>query len=588
MGESGFGRREIPPFNRSFFDPQVRFSRIGEGDLGGKANGLLFALAALEGKLGDGLGSQVAIDVPASTIVTTQMYDLFMERNRLHDVALSGAADERIAHAFQQGDLPVELVGDLRALIEQVRSPLAVRLSSLLEDAMFRPFAGVYETKMIPNNQSDPSERFAKLVEAIKFVYASLFTRSALNYLKASGKTPQEEKMAVVLQEVVGRRHGDHFYPEVSGVARSYNFYPTGLAQPQEGVVNLALGLGKSIVDGGIAWTYSPAHPRAPAPFASAQDLLKNTQLRFWAVNMGKPPEYNPIAETEYLVHLDLAAAEYDGTLRYTASTYDPLSERVVLGTGTKGPRILTFGPILDLEEIALNGAVRTLLERFTQTLGAPVEIEFAMTIEAGPQARLGLLQVRPMVVSEDVVDIAAAALQSPDLLLASDNVMGNGASEQVRDVVLVKPEAFDKARTREIAREVEQFNTALLEAGTPYLLIGFGRWGSADPSLGIPVRWGQICGAQAIVEATLPEMNVDPSQGSHFFHNMSSFRASYFAVHHEGRGIAWEWLARQPTAGESEHVRHVRLQRPLRIKVDGRSRRGGVWFEPDSSEPAR
>jgi pyruvate phosphate dikinase-like enzyme len=548
----------------------------------------LFAVTVLETQLDRGRFTSIDIDVPACTILTTQMFDLFMDRNDLWGVALSNTADDRIALAFQQADLPVEFVGDLRGLVEQVHSPLAVRSSSLLEDAMFRPFAGVYETKMIPNNQSDASTRFAKLVEAIKFVYASMFTRSAKNYLKASGKAPRDEKMAVVIQEVVGRRHGDRYYPDVAGVAKSYNFYPTGRARPEEGVVSLALGLGKSIVDGGVSWTYSPAHPRAPSPFASAHDLLENTQLQFWAVNMGPPPAYDPIAETEYLMQLDLAAAEYDDTLRYVASTYDPQSDRLVIGTGASGPRALTFAPMLDLGEMALNDVVRALLDLFSAALAAPVEIEFACTIDRGPRMRVGFLQVRPMVVSEEVIDIEADALRAPGLLLASDSVMGNGASDGIRDIVYVKPGCFDKRATREIAAEVEQFNATLLDAGAPYLLIGFGRWGSADPFLGIPVRWGQICGAQAIVEATLPEMNVDPSQGSHFFHNMSSFRAYYFAVHHESDGIAWEWLGRQPRVAETTHVRHVRVARPLRIRVDGRSRRGGVWFDTGSAAAAR
>ncbi len=581
MSAGSFGTQDIAAFDRAFFDPRQRFTRIGDGELGGKARGLLFAadiLAREPGLLSD---PNIVVDVPASTVITTQMFDRFMHGNRLYDVALSDTADNRIAHAFQKGDLPVELVGDLRALVEQVQTPLAVRSSSLLEDALFRPFAGIYQTKMIPNNQTDPGERFAKLVEAVKFVYASMFARGAKNYLKASGKTPRDEKMAVVIQEVIGVRHGTRFYPHVSGVAKSFNFYPTGHARPEEGVVHLALGLGKTIVDGGVSWTHSPAHPRAPAPFASAHDMLEHSQLEFWAVNMGKPPEYDPIAETEYLEKHDLGAAEYDGTLRYTCSTYDAAADRIVPGTGTQGARILNFAPMLDLEEIALNPVLRSILDVFARCLATPVEIEFAVNLEPGPRARLGFLQVRPMVVSEDVVHLDESELQQAGLLLASDNVMGNGTSDSIQDIVYVKPKTFDKGCTRQIAREVEQFNRTLLDTGRPYLLLGFGRWGSADPFLGIPVDWGQICAASAIVESTLPGMNVDPSQGSHFFHNMSSFRVSYFAVHHAQRDIDWEWLERQELVGETEFVRHVHVPQPLRLKVDGRSRRGAIWYAP-------
>ncbi|HZL85626.1 MAG TPA: PEP/pyruvate-binding domain-containing protein [Candidatus Krumholzibacteria bacterium] len=584
MSVGGFGKQELAAFDRAFFDPRQRFTRIGDGELGGKARGLLFAadLLARESQLL--MDPNVVVDVPASTVITTDLFDRFMQANGLYDVALSDSADDRIAHAFQKGDLPVELVGDLRALVEQVTTPLAVRSSSLLEDALFRPFAGVYQTKMIPNNQSDAGDRFTKLVEALKFVYASMFARGAKNYLQASGKTPRDEKMAVVIQEVIGTRHDSRFYPDVSGVAKSFNFYPTGNARPEEGVVHLALGLGKTIVDGGVSWTHSPAHPRAPAPFASVRDMLDHSQLEFWVVHMGKPAAFDPIAETEYLAKHDLGAAEYDGTLRYTCSTYDAAADRIVPGTGTRGARILNFAPMLDLEEIALNPVIRALLDLFARELASPVEIEFAVALGPGPRARLGFLQVRPMVVSEDVVQLDESELQQPGLLLFSDNVMGNGSSDSIQDIVFVKPKTFDKGRTRQIAGEVEQFNRTLLDAGTPYLLLGFGRWGSADPFLGIPVEWGQICGASAIVESTLPEMNVDPSQGSHFFHNMSSFRVSYFAMHHAQRDIDWEWLERQEQVGETEHVRHVRAPKPLRLKVDGRSRRGAIWYAPANS----
>ncbi len=418
-------------------------------------------------------------------------------------------------------------------------------------------------------------------MEAIKFVYASTFFKSAKSYISATDHAVESEKMAVIVQEVVGLRHSDRFYPGISGVCRSYNFYPTGGAQPEEGVVNLALGLGKTIVDGGISWTYSPAHPQAPPPYRSVRDLLKNSQLQFWAVHMGRPPEYNPIAETEYMVRLSLAEAEYDGTLDHIASTYNAASDRVTMGIGAQGPRVINFAPLLTLGDIPFNDLIKELLSICEKNLDAPVEIEFAMTLDRvrPPGARFGFLQVRPMVVSDQIVEIAPKELQSAGLLAASEQVMGNGVIDFIRDVVYVKPGSFSARFTRKIAAEIESINKSLVDTGRRCLLIGFGRWGSSDPWLGIPVDWSQISSAKVIVEATLPDMNVEPSQGAHFFHNMTSFGVSYFSVHHGSQpGIDWNWLSAQETAGETEHVRHVSLKKPLRVKVDGRNGQGAIW----------
>jgi hypothetical protein len=581
-GTGGFGQRDVPVFARAFFGSGEPFSRIGGGEYGGKARGLIFIRDFLRTGFDASRFPGLRADIPRSIVLATDVFDAFMEQNRLFDIALSDLADDRIALAFQEADLPVEYLGDLRAIVDEVRVPLAVRSSSLLEDALFRPFAGIYGTKMIPNNQSDPSVRFKRVVEAIKFVYASVYSRSAKSYIRTTEKTIRDEKMAVVIQEVVGEGWNDRFYPQLSGVARSYNFYPSGAAKPEEGVVNLALGLGKTIVDGGVSWAYSPAHPKAPPPFAGPSDLLEKTQTEFWAVNMGKPPAFDPINEAEYLITANLQNAEYDDTLRLLASTFDPRSERVVPGTGSDGPRILTFSPILVNEEIPLNRFVKALLETCDEAVGARVEIEFAVAWPRGrPQdARFGFLQVRPMVVPDEIVDIADEEFDAPNVLLSSNRVMGNGIVEGVRDVVYVKPEVFEARHTRQIAGELEELNRPLLDEGRPYLLVGFGRWGSADPWLGIPVDWGQICGAKIIVEATLPNMNVDPSQGSHFFHNISSFKVSYLSVRYDrDRAIDWSWLGEQEAVGETNFVRQVRLREPLRIKVDGRHGRGVIAY---------
>jgi hypothetical protein len=519
------------------------------------------------------------VGIPRLTVVATDVFDRFLDENGLREVVRSGPGDEALARAFQQGHLPAAIVGDLRGLIERVRQPLAVRSSSLLEDALGRPFAGVYATKMIPNNQHDAESRFRRLTEAIKFVWASTFFSGARSYRAATGGEG-EEKMAVVVQEVVGRRHGERFYPDVSGVARSWNVYAAGPARPEEGVAILALGLGKTIVDGGVAWSYSPAHPRANPPVSSPRDLLRATQSRFWAVNMGAPPAYDPVAETEYLTQPGLPEAEEDGVLLRLASTYDPASDRLSPGVGADGPRVLTFAPLLHFEDPPVNEAVRAMLALAEKTHDGPVEIEFAVTFdeERAPGARIGFLQSRPLLLEREPVDVPAESLEAPDAIVASATVLGHGAGDDLCDIVYVKPEPFDPALSRRIAEDVARMNRDLVEEGRRYLLLGFGRWGSADPWLGIPVRWDQISGARVIVEASLPKAQAEPSQGSHFFHNLASLGVCYFTVRHTGPyPIRWDWIEAQPAAAETEHVRRVRLREPLRVRVDGRSGRGVV-----------
>jgi hypothetical protein len=589
---SHLNRPAIPAFDRRFFDGTEQFTCIGTGAYGGKAHSLLTMKDLLATGLEAAAGAARSkaflrhfdVQVPTLTVVTTDLFEAFMAENRLWDLVRSGESDHRVAMAFQAANLPVELLGDLYALTRQVHTPLAVRSSSLLEDALNQPFAGVYATKMIPNNQHDVETRFHKLVEAVKFVYASTFFENARNYRRLTGHR-EEDRMAVILQAIVGNRHRDRFYPELSGVARSYSFYRSGNTRPEDGVVNLAFGLGKTIVDGGITWSCSPAFPRATPPYSSVRDLLRQTQLAFWAVNMGRPPAYDPIEEAEYLVQSPVADAEEDGTLRLVASTYDPQSDRLSMGVGIRGPRALTFAPLLVLEEYALNDLLKSLLRLCQETLGAPVEIEFAVTFppegEEGP-AKFGFLQVRPMTVSDTVVELDLASIDRGNLLIASERVMGNGLITNVRDIVYVKPDGFEARHTPAIAAEIARINMGLVDEGVPYLLIGFGRWGSSDPWLGTPVTWSQIGGAKAIVEATLPEMNVDLSQGSHFFHNISSFNVSYFSVPFHGDfPIDWEGLSQQNAVSETVFVRHVRLPSPIHIAVDGRQGHGAILWRP-------
>jgi hypothetical protein len=433
---------------------------------------------------------------------------------------------------------------------------------------------------MIPNNEAGADARFLRLVQAIKFIYASTFFRSARSYMRSVGQDPSSEKMAVIVQEVVGTRSDERFYPTISGVARSYNYYPVGRAKPADGVVNLALGLGKQIVDGGLSWTYCPRYPQAPPPYAGVGDLMKNSQTEFWAVNMGRPPLPDPIRETEYLVTADLKAAEYDGRLEKLASTYDGRSDRMRPGVQGDGPRVLDFAPILSYDALPLNGLLVRLLELTREAVGEDVEIEFAVDVDPldRHRPRFGFLQARPMMVSREEATVTEEDMSDPAVIVASECVLGNGTRDGIEDIVYLRPEAFEARHTPAIALELERINRELTADDRPYVLMGFGRWGSSDPWLGVPVEWGQICGVGALVEATLPQMTPDLSQGSHFFHNMIGFGVVYLSVRHtDARGIRWDWLDEQPAVTETELVRHVRLPSALVIRVDGKSGRGVI-----------
>ncbi len=578
----------VPRFERRFFAGPDAITRIADGELGGKASGLVRARDLLARAFPEGRVHGFAVGVPRMAVLATGAFEAFLERNRLAGVLAEDLPDDRVALAFQQADIPVEVLGDLRALVEEVRTPLAVRSSSRLEDARLGPFAGVFATKMIPNHDPAADARFRRLTEAIKLVWASTYFAEARAYRAAAGVGDADERMAVVVQDVVGLRHGDRYYPDVSAVARTVNFYPTGRARREEGVVELALGLGKTIVDGEAAWTYSPAWPKAPPPFGSARDVVRQTQNRFWAVDMSHGRPHDPIAETEFLARCGLEDADYDGTLARTASTWDARSDRLSPGVGAEGTRVLTFAPLLLLRDPPLNDAVAAVLRACEEALGEAVEIELAATFERGAAPRLGFLQVRPMVVAAETVEIAERDLADPALLVVSHRAMGNGVEDGIRDVVYVRPETFETRHTRAAAAEIERLNAALVAAGRPYVLIGFGRWGSADPWLGIPVDWARIRGARVIVESTAPGLDVEPSQGSHFFHNLTSFRVSYLWVRHDASPpIDWAWLDALPAATEGALTRHVRLDRALAVRVDGRSGVGAIWRRPPGAPPA-
>lgn len=551
---------------------------IGSGEVGGKAHSLIIADEIVSELNGKGKYPSFLIDIPKFTVLKTGVFDEFMQMNDLYKTALSDADDSRIGHEFQKADLPFEVLKDLRDLISKANKPLAVRSSSLLEDAKFEPFAGIYNTKMLPNNQMDIDARCRKLYEAVKLVYASTFFKAPKDYMKATKHDIKEEKMAVIIQEVIGRKHDDRFYPDISGVARSYNFYPMGRSKPEEGVVDLAVGLGKTIVDGGMAWTYSPEDPSQSPPYGSVNEIIKNTQNEFWHIRMSEPEEYDPINETEFMLLSNITEAEKDSAISFSASTVSD-SGRITPGIGSDGPRIINFSPVLKLELLPLNDVIKDLLKISAEKFKTPVEIEFAVTTEGeGYEAsgRFGFLQVRPMVVSNENVEISDKEFDNDKNIISSEFVLGNGCSETVKDIVFVKPDIFEAKNTKKIASELEIFNSKLADQNKKYLLIGFGRWGSSDHWLGIPVNWGQISNVHTIVEAGLPNMNVELSQGSHFFHNMTSFGVNYFSVpayyEHE---INWDYLKKLKIISQSENVIHAEFKKPVTIKIDGKTGRG-------------
>nr|MEE4268182.1 PEP/pyruvate-binding domain-containing protein [Candidatus Krumholzibacteria bacterium] len=561
----------IPEFSRGTWESGEIVSRIGQGEIGGKASGLVLLAREFLTGLNHQEFPQFQITIPRLVVLGTGVFESFMDLNDLWDLALSDVSDDRLAQAFSRASLPPEVLGDLRDFISQVDCPLAVRSSSLLEDDLDHPFAGVYSTKMIPNNQLDLDTRYKRLDEAIRFIYATTYFRSARNYFKGSGQDHRQERMAVVIQEVVGDRHDDRFYPEISGVCRSFNYYPNGSAKPTDGVANLALGLGRQIVDGELSWGYCPAFPAAPPPFNDVGDRMRSTQNSFWSINMGTPPPPDPMGETEFLLSDELAVAEKDGTLDHLVSTYDPASDRLRLGLVGQGPRVLDFGPILVGETLELNGLIKKMLPLAERTAGCPVEMEFAIDRAADGRHRVCMLQMRPMAIPEGDSKVSPVALHESGVILASERALGHGTKDNIRDVVYLKPEDFDIARSHAIASEVEKFNHELQSAGRPYILIGFGRWGSSDPWLGVPVDWGQLSGARVIVEAPYRDLNPDPSQGAHFFHNLISFGVFYLTVRETGAGkIDWDWLDNQPVIKEGRYLRHVRVEGGLQVRVDG------------------
>jgi hypothetical protein len=512
-------------------------------------------------------------------VLATDVFDRFLADNDLLESSLANEDDAALLRRFQAAPFPAEVMHDLGTFLHEVRVPLAVRSSSLLEDSQYQPFTGVYETFMLPNHQPSARERLERLVDAIKRVYASTFSRHAKAYLRATPYRLEEEKMAVIVQEVVGDRHEERFYPDFSGVARSHNFYPTAPMKSEDGVAAVALGLGRSVVAGEKSLSFCPRYPRYILQFSTVEDILANSQREFWALEVGTPgdpgdPEAG-LRETRFA----LEVAERDATLHAIGSTYDLQNHAVYDGLSRQGIRLVSFAPVLKHGVFPLAEILAALLDTGTRAMNRPAEIEFAVRLgRGGAPSEFGFLQMRPLVLSREDQELTPETVPAEQVLVRSSKVMGHGRLE-LHDMVVVDYHRFDRARSRDVAAEVAWFNAQLLEEEAPYLLLGVGRWGSTDPWLGIPVSWDEISGARVIIEAGLKDIRVTPSQGSHFFQNLASFQVGYFTVNPEvGDGVVdWDWISARPARRERGLVRHIRLERPLVVKMNGRRGEGLV-----------
>ena len=571
----------VADFDRATFDLGSDFYRIGGGSLGGKARGLAFVrrLISLHGLRNRFPG--VRICIPTTAVLGTDVSDRFLDDNDLRSFAIDCQDDAELWRRFERAAFPAEAERDLTAFLEKVRQPLAVRSSSLLEDSQNHPFTGVYDTLMVRNNAWSVAERVRQATLAVKRVWASAFSQHAKAYLQATAFRLEEEKMAVMLQGIVGAVHGPRFYPEISGVARSHNFYPLAPARAADGIAAVALGLGRAIVEGGACLRFCPLYPQHVPQLSSVTEALETTQRDFWALRLegDSGDGGDGLAMREEL--FNLAAAEADGTLGRVASTYSKENDVVYDGLSRRGTRLVTFAPILKHGLFPLPEILRTLMAAGEEGVGSPVEIEFAVNLSGTSDKRMefGFLQVRPLALARETEAIEVGEVDPGAVLCRSSRVLGNGRIEGLRDLVVVDFQRFQRAQSREAAKEIGRLNGRLLAEGVPYVLIGVGRWGSRDPWLGIPVTWSQVAGAKVIVEAGLRDLKVTPSQGSHFFQNLTSFNVGYFTVNAEDRGgrVDWDWLDAQPAESTAAHVRHLRLAEPLLIKMNGRKGEGVI-----------
>ena len=577
----------VAVFKRDRFDAYSHFARIGDGSLGGKGRGLAFLDNIIKTHPEFNEFEGVKVSIPKTVVLCTDVFDQFMDNNNLYQLALSDAPDEEILQAFIKAQLPDQFIDDFKTFFEAIRHPIAIRSSSLLEDSHYQPFAGIYSTYMIPY-LDDKDEMLRMLAAAIKSVYASVYFKDSKAYMTATRNVIDQEKMAVILQEVVGKQYGDHFYPNFSGVLRSINYYPLGYEKSEEGIASLALGLGKYIVDGGQTLRVSPYHPAQVLQTSDMEIALRQTQTQFYALDMKRVGVDFKVDDGFNILKLKVKDAENDGALNFIASTYDANDRVIRDGLYDGGRKIVSFNGVLRHGVFPLPELLKLSMHHGADSMRRPVEIEFACTLNDDRTGEFYLLQIRPIVDSKQVLDQDIMKIPDDKCLLRSHNSLGHGVSDDIVDVVYVKTdENFTASDNPVVAMEVERINKKFLADGKNYVLVGPGRWGSSDSWLGVPVKWSHISAAKLIVETTLKNYSVDPSQGTHFFQNLTSFGVGYFTID-ENKGMGFfrkEILDAMPAVEETPHVRHVRFSKPLHIMMDGMKQEGLVICDTEDAK---
>lgn len=575
-------RGSIVDFDPENFDAAT-FARIGGGSLGGKARGLGFVVSLLSNFNLRERFPGVHIQVPHGVVLATDLFERFLDHNELREFALHCDDDDELFARFLQGSFPPDILRELLTFIDMADYPLAIRSSSLLEDSRYLPFAGVYSTFMLANNSSDLPVRRAQFLSAIKRVYASTYTNQSKAYVRSTPFRLEEEKMAVIVQKLVGSVHGQRFYPDFSGVVRSHNYYPRPPMQAGDGIATVALGLGETVVAGHRTVQFCPKYPRHSTQFADLEDTLRNSQNRFYALRLPERGVHPSAEQAIKLERYELEDAEEDGTLAALASTYSPENNALYDGVAREGHRVVTFAPILKNEIFPLAKILELIADMGRWAMSSPVEIEFAVNYSAPPGTpkEFAFLQMRPMVAGHELAELDLDDLEESEMLCRSSRVLGNAVIEDVYDIVMVDPEKFERAHSRAVAKEFASFNAHLRDLERPYIAIGLGRWGTADPWLGIPVTYDQISGARVIVEAGLKDMTVEPSQGTHFFQNISSFGVGYFTVAEDksGEWIDWDWLAEQEPVECGDFVRYLSFEEPLITRMNGHQGLGAICF---------
>ncbi|MDD4373758.1 MAG: PEP/pyruvate-binding domain-containing protein [Bacteroidales bacterium] len=583
-------RGVIAEFNRESFDEYLSFTRIGQGSIGGKARGLAFLDSLIKRNRLNDKFEGVTIGIPRTVVLCTDVFDDFMEENNLYSIALSDeATDEEILNQFIEARLPFRIHEDLYTLISVIRNPIAIRSSSLLEDSHYQPFAGIYSTYMIPVVENDERTMIRMLSNAIKSVYASAFFKDSKAYMTATKNVIDEEKMAIVMQEVCGKRYNDRYYPALSGVARSINFYPIPPEKPEDGIANIALGLGKLIVDGGQSIRFSPKYPNKVLQTSQPDLALRETQKIFYALNLN-PDSFQPtVDDAANLLRLNVTEADKDDVLRMVCSTYDFDNHMLRDGYHEGGKKLVTFSNILKYNTFPIAQILSEVLRVGQHEMGKPIEIEFAIELNKPRDVvkMFYVLQIRPIVSLNDSSAIDFERIHQDNCIITANHALGNGLIKGITDFVYIKPMAFNPAKTRDIAELVGKINARFMDENKNYILVGPGRWGSSDPWLGIPVKWPQISAARVIIESGLEKYRIDPSQGTHFFQNLTSFGVGYFTINPFIKDGFYdlEFLEQQPVFYEDKYIKHIRFDQPLNIVIDGRKNRGMI-LKPGKQVP--